>query len=57
MSCSFKSYSPFGEINLAKIGEVSMAKNSRKIKNEGIQGNSCKAFIRAINPSKPSIIG
>jgi hypothetical protein len=43
--------------NFAIIGEVSIAKNSDIIKNEGNQGNLFKALIRAINPSKPSIIG
>jgi hypothetical protein len=34
-----------------------MAKNNSIIKNEGSQGNLFKALIRAIKPSKPSIMG
>ncbi len=57
MSSNLKSYSPFGDNNLAIIGEVSIAKKSNIIKKEGIQGNLFKALIRAIKPSKPSMIG
>ena len=39
------------------FGEVSVAKNNNMINKEGKNGNLSKAFIRAINPSKLSIIG
>ena len=57
LSSCFKSYSPFGESNLAIIGEVSIARNNRKIKSEGNQGSLPKAFTLAIKPSKLSIMG
>jgi len=39
------------------MGEVSIAKNNSIMKKDGKNGNLFKAFIRAIKPSKPSIIG
>jgi hypothetical protein len=44
-------------ILLEVIKEVVMAKNKSIINNEGIEGNLFKALIRAITPSKLSIIG
>jgi len=42
---------------LVIIEEVSIAKNSRKIKKDGSQGSLFIAFILPISPSKLSIIG
>ena len=56
-SSSLKSYSPFGDSNLAIIGEVSMARNNNIINSDGNNGNLFNALMRAIKPSNPSIIG
>jgi hypothetical protein len=35
---------PFGEINFANIGEVSMATNNKNMKKEGSQGNLSNVY-------------